>query len=84
MSIRVRTTLKSFSLKIVDAGEGFHAPTSPYRGMGLKILKYRAGMIGATGEVAPHEPRGIVVRLTGEHPGTAALSTSAHHVWSEA
>jgi PAS domain S-box-containing protein len=66
-----------FSLYITDNGEGFCAPTSPYSGMGLKIMKYRAGMIGAKFEIAPIEPRGTVVRVTGEQPSTAAFSTGA-------
>jgi PAS domain S-box-containing protein len=63
----------TFSLYITDNGEGFRAPMSPYSGMGLKIMKYRAGMIGAKFEIAPNEPRGTVVRVTGEQPLTAGL-----------
>jgi nitrate/nitrite-specific signal transduction histidine kinase len=40
---------------------------SPYTGMGLKIMQYRAGIIGAKFEIAPNVPRGTVVRVTGEH-----------------
>ncbi len=69
-----------FSLYITDNGEGFCAPTSPYSGMGLKIMKYRAGMIGAKFEIVPIEPRGTVVRVTGEQPPTAAFSTGARHL----
>jgi signal transduction histidine kinase len=58
----------TFSLYITDDGEGFCPPTSPYSGMGLKIMKYRAGMIGAKFEIAPIEPRGTMVRVTGEQP----------------
>ncbi len=69
----------TFLLYITDNGEGFHLPTSPYTGMGLKIMKYRAGMIGAKFEIAPNEPRGTVVRVTGEQPLTAAPATGARH-----
>jgi PAS domain S-box-containing protein len=58
----------TFSLYITDNGEGFSPPTSPYSGMGLKIMQYRAGMIGAKFEIAPIEPRGTMVRVTGEQP----------------
>ncbi len=61
-----------FLLCITDDGEGFHPPTSPYSGMGLKIMKYRAGMIGAKFEIAPNEPRGTVVRVMGEQPQSVA------------
>ena len=69
----------TFLLYITDDGEGFHLPTSPYTGMGLKIMKYRAGMIGAKFEIAPNAPRGTVVRVTGEQPLTAAPATGARH-----
>ena len=72
----VRST---FSLYITDNGEGFCMPMSPYRGMGLKIMKYRAGMLGAKFEIAPSEPRGTVVRVIGEQPLTAAPATGARH-----
>jgi signal transduction histidine kinase len=56
----------TFLLCITDNGSGIPVPVSPYTGMGLKIMKYRAGMIGAKFEIAPNEPRGTVVRVTGE------------------
>jgi signal transduction histidine kinase len=33
--------------------------------MGLKIMKYRADMIGAKFEIAANEPRGTVITVTG-------------------
>jgi len=57
----------TFLLYITDNGEGFHLPTSPYTGMGLKIMKYRAGMIGAKFEIAPNEPRGTWFALRGNN-----------------
>jgi PAS domain S-box-containing protein len=57
---------RTFLLCITDNGEGIQMPSSPYTGMGLKIMKYRAGMIGANFEIAPDAPRGTVVRVTGE------------------
>jgi two-component system, NarL family, sensor histidine kinase UhpB len=70
-----RTT---FLLSITDNGEGIHLPMSPYTGMGLKIMRYRAGMIGAKFEITPNEPHGTVVRITGELPLTPADGQSAH------
>jgi signal transduction histidine kinase len=67
----------TFLLCITDDGEGFRMPTSPYTGMGLKIMKYRAGMIGAKFEIAPNQPRGTVVRVMGEQPLIAADLRSA-------
>jgi nitrate/nitrite-specific signal transduction histidine kinase len=51
--------------------------------MGLKIMKYRAGMIGAKFEIAPNEPRGTVVRITGEQPLTASAPTGTRLLRSE-
>ena len=83
VNIMVRVTPTSFSLQIINNGEGFNAAMSPYIGMGLKIMKYRADMIGAKFEIAPHVPCGTVVRITGEQPWTAAESTGARHLRSE-
>jgi PAS domain S-box-containing protein len=70
VEIFLRAAKNGFFLEITDDGEGFHPPMSPYRGMGLKIMKYRAGMIGATFEITRNEPRGTVVRVRGEQPLT--------------
>jgi PAS domain S-box-containing protein len=72
VEIFLLVTRNTFLLCITDNGEGFHPPTSPYTGMGLKIMRYRAGMIGARFEIAPNEPRGTVVRITGEQPLAAS------------
>ncbi|MEP6546617.1 MAG: PAS domain-containing protein [Gammaproteobacteria bacterium] len=72
VNIRLEADGVRFLLCITDNGEGFHPPTSHYSGMGLKIMKYRAGIIGAKFEIAPNEPRGTVVRVLGELPQTAA------------
>ncbi len=54
-----------FTLRITDDGVGFArtAPSGP--GMGLKIMKYRADMIGAKFEITANEPHGAVVTVTG-------------------
>ena len=79
VEILLLVTGNTFLLCIIDNGEGFRPPMSLYTGMGLKIMKYRAGMIGAKFEIAPNEPRGTVVRVTGEQPMTAASATGARH-----
>ncbi|MEP6884889.1 MAG: PAS domain-containing protein [Gammaproteobacteria bacterium] len=73
VDIHLQATDVRFSLCIKDNGEGFHLPTSHYSGMGLKIMKYRAGMIGAKFEISPNEPRGTVVRVTGEQLTVAGV-----------
>jgi len=47
-------------------------------GMGLKIMRYRASMIGAMFEIVPNYPQGTVVRVTGQQPVTAGTLLSAH------
>lgn len=83
VDIFLLVTRNTFLLYITDNGEGFRLPASPYSGMGLKIMKYRAGMIGAKFEIAPNEPRGTVVRITGEQPLTASALTGTRHLRSE-
>jgi hypothetical protein len=56
---------KGVLLRISDDGEGIQASKSSYTGMGLNIMKYRAGMVGARLEIASREPRGTVVRVIG-------------------
>jgi two-component system, NarL family, sensor histidine kinase UhpB len=72
VNILLLVTGSTLLLRISDDGEGIRAPESPYTGMGLKIMKYRAGMIGAKLEIAPNEPRGTVVLVKGEQSLTAA------------
>jgi signal transduction histidine kinase len=72
VDIFLQARRNTFLLCITDNGEGFSMPTSPYTGMGLKIMKYRADMIGAKFELAPHPPHGTVVRVMGEQPLIAA------------
>jgi signal transduction histidine kinase len=78
VEITLAVTGSSFVLTIRDDGEGFRARTSPSSGMGLKIMQYRAGMIGAKFAIAPDKPRGTVVCVTGEQPLTAVLVTGQH------
>jgi signal transduction histidine kinase len=70
---RVDMVLKAigqfFTLRIADDGEGFKLPATS-TGMGLKIMKYRAGMIGAKFKVGPNEPRGTVITVTSERAVT--------------
>ena len=49
-------------LTIEDDGVGIAQPP-PAEGMGLRLLRYRASIIGGTCEVGPAEGRGTVVRV---------------------
>jgi PAS domain S-box-containing protein len=48
-------------LRVVDNGSGFSQPASSNRGMGLRIMQYRAGMIGATFSIEKDAAGGTVV-----------------------
>jgi PAS domain S-box-containing protein len=54
-----------FSLSITDNGVGFAPVTPSPSGMGLKIMKYRADMIGAKFAIAANQPHGAVITVTG-------------------
>jgi len=54
-----------FTLCITDNGVGFARTAPSGSGMGLKIMKYRADMIGAKFEITANQPRGTVITVTG-------------------
>jgi signal transduction histidine kinase len=72
VEIALTAARHAFLLCVSDDGEGLPKPREPYTGMGLNIMKYRAGMIGAKFEIVSRQPRGTVVRVTGEQSLTAA------------
>jgi signal transduction histidine kinase len=74
VEIALSAARHAFSLCVSDDGEGMPKPQAPYTGMGLNIMKYRAGMIGAKFEIVSRKPRGTVVRVIGEQSLTAAPS----------
>jgi two-component system sensor kinase FixL len=54
-----------FTLRISDNGVGFIRTAACTSGMGLKIMKYRADMIGAKFEIGANQPHGTVITVTG-------------------
>jgi len=50
-------------------------------GMGLKIMRYRADMIGAKIEIGAHTPKGTVVRVTGEQPARPGAIQWSHAIY---
>jgi PAS domain S-box-containing protein len=66
VAIYLTVTTSRFSLRITDDGVGVGEAACLGSGMGLKIMKYRAGMIGAKIEIGPNDPHGTVVCVTGE------------------
>jgi signal transduction histidine kinase len=70
-------TKSAFLLRITDDGVGIGAAAHSAGGMGLKIMKYRADMIGAKFDIGANEPQGTVVRVTGEQSKVADKLQSA-------
>jgi PAS domain S-box-containing protein len=54
-----------FRLRITDNGMGLERAAPSPTGMGLKIMQYRADMIGAKFEIGSNEPQGATVDITG-------------------
>ncbi len=54
----------SVKLRVQDDGIGLPEAPIDSRGMGLKIMRYRAGLINAHLSVGPAEPRGAAVTCT--------------------
>jgi signal transduction histidine kinase len=73
VDIYLRSTPTTFLLQVADNGCGIAADARAPEGMGLRIMEYRAGMIGAKLEIVANEPRGTMVRVIGEN-GRAGLS----------
>jgi PAS domain S-box-containing protein len=81
VEIFLRVTKNAFLLRITDNGVGIDSSHQGGSGMGLKIMRYRAGMIGAKIEVGPHTPQGTVVRVTGEQPARLGTTQRSHAVY---
>jgi signal transduction histidine kinase len=59
--IRLRRKLAEAELVVTDDGIGLPNEISSNGGMGLQIMKYRAGMIGASLQIGPAESKGTAV-----------------------
>jgi signal transduction histidine kinase len=57
-----------FLLKVTDNGCGMRDSSGSGPGIGLKIMAYRANLIGAKLEIGANAPQGTIVRVIGEQP----------------
>jgi two-component system sensor kinase FixL len=64
IAIRLAVEDEQITLSIRDDGTGFSPPHPAGHGMGLRIMKYRAGMIGASLSVRPEVGNGTLVSCT--------------------
>lgn len=72
IEIALLNVQKQISLVITDDGMGFQSPEEARAnsqagqankaGMGLEIMRFRAGIIGGSIQIQRHEPRGVIVR----------------------
>jgi two-component system, NarL family, sensor histidine kinase UhpB len=61
IEINFSATTDKIILMIKDNGTGFAQPTGAGKGMGLRIMQYRAGMIGATVLLQQQQSGGAIV-----------------------
>jgi PAS domain S-box-containing protein len=81
VDILLMITRNTFLLRITDDGVGMRPSDRDSKGMGLKIMRYRAGMIGAKIEFGANRPQGTVVRVTGEQPARPGALQYGHAIY---
>ncbi len=81
VDILLMATKNTFLLRITDDGVGIAAAGTPVAGMGLKTMRYRAGMIGAKIEIGPNVPRGTFVKVSGEQPPRQGGVHNGHAIY---
>jgi signal transduction histidine kinase len=81
VDILLMVTRSTFLLRISDDGVGLKPAGRPATGMGLKIMRYRAGIIGAKIEFGRNKPQGTIVRVTGEQPARAGALQYGHAIY---
>jgi signal transduction histidine kinase len=65
VDISLKAQVDGFCLRISDNGVGLARAAPSPSGMGLKIMQYRADMIGAKFEIGSSEPHGASVSISG-------------------
>jgi PAS domain S-box-containing protein len=81
VDILLMITRNTFLLRITDDGVGIRQTDRGTTGMGLKIMRYRAGMIGAKIEFGANKPQGTIVRVTGEQPARPGALQYGHAIY---
>ncbi len=78
IAIHLRSDGSKVAMSVVDDGTGFEPPPQAADGMGLRIMRYRAKMIGATVDVEQRKAGGTTVTCR-YHPASAAHGTDSNH-----
>ncbi|HEV2436712.1 MAG TPA: PAS domain S-box protein [Verrucomicrobiae bacterium] len=76
--IRLRQERGRLALSIIDNGSGFPPRISKSKGMGLRIMRSRAGMIGGTLAIERNAVGGTSVTVAAPN-GTVRQKTNNHH-----
>lgn len=71
ITISLRSSKGSIRLVIADDGKGIGLLSPNRKGLGLRIMQYRAGLIRGTLEIAPRRPRGTQVSCIAPLPAGA-------------
>jgi PAS domain S-box-containing protein len=80
VAIALLVTASKFQLRISDDGVGLAEPPHESPGMGLRIMRYRASMIGATCEIMANHPHGTVICVTGQQAPVREKLEPAHAI----
>jgi PAS domain S-box-containing protein len=81
VEILLAVNRSTFLLRITDDGVGLKQAERPTAGMGLKIMRYRANIIGAKIEFGGNQPHGTTVRVTGEQPARTGALQYGHAIY---
>ncbi len=65
--IELATTEETLTLSVQDNGRGFDERNTSNNGMGLKLMRYRAQMLGGDVTIANNKGGGVIVRCTCPH-----------------
>jgi len=76
--IRLKEERGRMALSIIDNGSGFPTQTPKSKGMGLRIMQSRAGMIGGTLAIERNAVGGTSVTVAAPN-GTARQKANIHH-----
>lgn len=78
VEIYLLVTAGKYVLRISDNGVGMGDAAKDGGGMGLKIMKYRASMIGATFEILSNHPHGTMICASGQRAPAAKILEPAN------
>jgi len=76
VDIYLLVTASKYVLRIADNGVGMGDLERNRSGMGLKIMRHRASMIGATFEIVSNHPHGTMICVSGQRAPAAKVMES--------